>query len=411
MNKEELGYYHVNGIHYPNKVIATLEAQRLGAEVQWYFFDEVFRKFDWTIEPILTLDELYKKRALQIREQYDYVIIRCSGGADSTNALYSFLNNGIHIDEIIADTPWAGLSNWQFNKVDTSVNNCASEFKYAQMPLLNDVATHFPKVKITMRDPFKNLLELTDDEWLYDCNDFINPWTSVQARFDDITHVADMAASGKKIAVISGVDKPILVHLPNGDIFSMISDAPVNAPKQPFKIAYPNVDRVLFYWTPDLPELLIKMSHVVLKAIRLPENKHLFQAMVDIPRYNINGISTEHMTQDQILDYIITKSRADYKPTTNKVYNPFSIYERGIVPYLYPSYTTKFLFQVDKINPYETFFASNNEWFRRLHKDIKVTQMVESNFKAFYKGLSPSYLNPKKTGFKKIKKIFKIASL
>ncbi len=412
MIDEKIGYYHVNGVPYPNKVLATLEAQRLGAEVGWYFYDEVFRKIDWTIEPNLGLDELYKKRALQIREEYDYVALRCSGGADSTNALYSFLNNNIHLDEILADIPWSGLSNWKFNKFDLSNDNAASEFKYALVPLLNYVATFHPKVRITMRDSFKNILELKDGEWLYESSDLMNALTPVQSRYDDLNHLSDLAAAGKKIAIIAGVDKPVLRYDSTGAIYSVISDLPVNAPKPPFTIPYPNVHRVLFYWTPDLPELLIKMSHVVLKAIRLPENSHLFKAMIDLRNsfvFSTNAY-TRKMTDDQVLDYIIQKGRIEYKPSIKKGYNPFSVYERGIVPYLYPLYSTRFLFQVDKMNPYESFFHGNNEWLRRLHKDMKANQMVESNFRSFYKSLKPSYLNPNRTGFKKIPKLFKISN-
>ena len=35
--RKELGYYSVNGTHFTNKLLATLEAQRLNAEVEWYF--------------------------------------------------------------------------------------------------------------------------------------------------------------------------------------------------------------------------------------------------------------------------------------------------------------------------------------------------------------------------------------
>jgi hypothetical protein len=398
--RKELGYYTVNGVHFTNKLLAILEAQRLNTDVEWYFFDEAYNRVDWTIEPPIDIDEMYRQRALQIREAYDYVIIRASGGADSTNVVWSFLNNGIHVDEIIADIPMSGISNWQFNTVDTSVDNCASEFKYAQIPLLQEISIKHPNVKITMRDPFEEILQLQTDEWLYECQGIINPMTSVMARFDKMTHIANLAEAGKRIAVISGIDKPVLTRLPSGEICSMFSDTPVYASKPPFKIDYPNVDRVLFYWTHEMPELIVKMSHVAARGIHRPENSHLYKAMIDAR--NINPKHAEianSMTQDQILSQILNKNKAGYTIKKHNPYNPYTVFHRGIVPFIYPKHYDPNLFQADKIDPTETFFSRNQEWFRVLHKDLKTIQLLESDFSAIYKIISPKYLNYRRTGF------------
>ena len=399
--RKELGYYSVNGTHFTNKLLATLEAQRLNAEVEWYFFDDAFNKVDWTIEPPVEIDEMYRQRALQLREEYDYIIIRASGGSDSTNVVWSFLNNNIHVDEIIADIPMSGLSNWKFNTVDTSVDNCASEFKYAQLPLLHEISIKHHNVKITMRDPFEEILQFKTDEWLYDCQDHINPMTAVMSKYDNIPHIANLAEAGKRIAIIFGTDKPVLTKLPTGEICSMFSDMPVSNPKPPFKIEYPNVDRVLFYWTHEMPELIVKMSHVAARGIHRPEHKHLYQAMIDARNINTaHAQAANSMSQDQILATIINKNKAGYSVNKNNQYNPFTIFHRGIVPFIYPKTYDPNLFQVDKIDPNEPFFARNHEWFRVLHKDLEVTQLIESDFSAFYKIISPRYLNYRRTGFK-----------
>ena len=98
----EMGYYKVGNKTFAGKLEAVLEAQATKQNVEWNFFDDVFEKINWFEEPTMTIDQLYKIRAQQIREKYDYVVVFASGGADSTNVVKSFINNGIKIDEIIS---------------------------------------------------------------------------------------------------------------------------------------------------------------------------------------------------------------------------------------------------------------------------------------------------------------------
>jgi|LakMenEpi03Aug12_release.lakeMendotaPanAssembly.Ray.scaffolds.fasta_scaffold87527_2 hypothetical protein len=408
--RTELGYYTVNGVKFTNKVSAILEAQLSNAEIEWHFFDELFNKVNWLDEPLTPLSELYRLRALQIREAYDYIVIRCSGGADSNNVLYSFLRNGIHVDEVLAEAPMSGLSNWDFNTKDTRAVNLASEFKYAQMPLLHEIATNYPRVKVTLRDAFNDMREFKTDDFVVDCQDIINPFTRVQSKLDELHHLNDLAESGKRIAIVSGTDKPVLSVMPDGTFFNVFSDQPVNVPKPPFKKNdYPNVDRVLFYWSHDMPEVVVKMCHVVAREIVKPENFRVFKAMQDLPKRYLSPAG--NISQDNMLDYILHKNLAGYDKNESNKYQPFSVYERGIVPFIYPNTYRPDIFQADKIDPTESFFSSNHEWFRILHRDMKAVQIMESDFRHFYKSLSPKYLNNKRTGFKNYMKLFKIGTL
>ena len=113
--ENELGYYQVNNTKFTNKIQAILEAQKTLAEVTWDYYSNTFNQVEWNKEPQIDLDSLYRLRAQQIRNQYDYVIVMCSGGADSTNVIRSFLNNGIHVDEVVASAPISGLNNWNWN--------------------------------------------------------------------------------------------------------------------------------------------------------------------------------------------------------------------------------------------------------------------------------------------------------
>lgn len=405
--KTELGFYTVNGVKFSNKVSAVVEAKKTNADIEWNYFDDIFNKVNWLAEPLPSLDEMYKARALQIREAYDYVILRCSGGADSNNVLYTFLNNGIHIDEVIAEIPMSGLSNWDFNTSDKRQDNSPSEFKYAQLPLLHEIATKYPKVKITLLDMFEDMIKDSDDGILNQCNDTLNLYVRMQSKMERLSHVKDLAEAGKKIAVVSGTDKPVLAAPPDGNIYTIIADQAVNVPNQPFKIQYPNVDRVLFYWTHEMPELLVKMSHVVAREIHKPEHYKIYQAMMDLPK----GHNTfrDESKRDDILNFLLNKHKFGYDKRGYQDNKPFTIYERGIVPFIYPTTWKPDLFQVDKNDP-TIVFLGGQDWIRVLHPDSVAVRAVESEFTEFYKTLPSKYMNNGKTAFKKFLKIYKIGS-
>lgn len=406
--KQELGWYAVNNIRFTNKILAILEAQKTKADIEWHFHDNVFKKASWKIEPNESLAELYKKRALQIREKYDYVILMCSGGADSTNMLYSFLHNGIKVDEVIAEIPMSGLSNWQWNTTDTSAVNTASEYKFAQLPLMHEIATKYPDIKTTILDPFEKMFNPKGDDWLLDCQDIINPYTGHRGRMDDLHYIKNMAESGKRIAVVMGTDKPILaeVDTPDGKrVISIFSDMPINLPKQATREGHDNVDRVLFYWTHEMPELVVKMSHVAARAVYSKENSHLYRAMLDMKKNNTVPENVEY-SKDIMLDKIINSYDRNYNPSNEKKYNAFSVYERGIVPYIYPTTYNPNLWQADKMNTGQTFLSDNQDWFRILHSGTKAMQIIESDFKHLYNLIDPKYMNNKKTGFMRFLKAY-----
>jgi hypothetical protein len=408
--KNELGHYKVNGIIYPTKIEAILEAQKTKAEVEWYFFDDKFSKVNWLAEPLLSLDTLYKMRAQQIRDAYDYVIVFCSGGADSTNVVKSFLENNIHVDEVIAMAPLSGLSNFEFNDKDVSTENTISETKYAQLPLMHEIATKYPKVKTTIIDSFKTMINPVTDEWVLDCQgDFINSWTHSHSRLDEFNRLTDMAENGKRIAVVNGIDKPVLTMFPNGDMYTLMSDIPVNIPKRPFRKEYPNVDRILFYWSPDLPEMLVKQAHVIAREIHKPENSIAYKAMIDLAQL-ASMRKMRVLTPDEAMKRILPRNRKFNSDVHVAYYNPFAVYERSIVPFIYPKTYTKNLFQANKVDPTQTFFARNHDWFHELHGNTRANQLFESDFLNFYKSIHPKYLNNSLTGFNQNIKAYKIGN-
>ena len=67
----------------------------------FYYFDKEFSSINWTIDSEKSLSDLYRQRAEQIRNDYEYVIIPYSGGYKSSLILETFYYNNIHIDEVL----------------------------------------------------------------------------------------------------------------------------------------------------------------------------------------------------------------------------------------------------------------------------------------------------------------------
>ena len=79
----KLGYYTVGNKKFYNKPEALVEATKTGHFPEWDFNNDVFGQQNWTQEPETPLKELYRIRAQQLRNTYDYIRIEASGGGDS----------------------------------------------------------------------------------------------------------------------------------------------------------------------------------------------------------------------------------------------------------------------------------------------------------------------------------------
>jgi len=412
MIKTDIGYYKAGDKIYSNKFDAVMSAQLTNTPVSWNFFDEKLSKVNWTIEPELSLNTLYKMRAQQIRDQYDYIIVFCSGGSDSNNVIRTFLNNNIHVDEVMALAPISGLQNWDFNKKNTNEDNTISETRFALFPLLNEIANTNPNIKITVNDFFEDMLTYKDEYWAYQaCGNIVTVLTSHFTNVTKYKHINDMLQAGKRVGLVYGTDKPSIKITQNGDMNFVLGDAGINYLNMPADREHPNLDRVLFYWTPDLPEIMVKQAHVVAKAVHLPENTLVRNVIASgNPTLDIVSVSS---FQDAI-DYQIRnnleppdkdevfKRCLQHSLTTENTINPISsktLYQRTIVPFIYPTTYTVGLYQCLKVNADAGFFTKDQAWLHKLHGKTKYSQMVISATTQLYKSISPKYLNVAGTGF------------
>jgi len=383
--KSWLGSYTVNGKQYSDKIEAILEANKTLSDIQWNFHGEKLKKIKWYIEPQLPLETYYKIRAEQIRNEYDYVVVMFSGGADSRNVIKTFIKNNIQIDEVVSSVPETGLNNFKTNNQNTKAENAASEWDLAVYPVLKELANFYPKIKITINDLFKNILSYKTDHWLYQSSDWIHPSTVARYKLENIKHIKELAEKGKKIAIVYGIDKPYLVYEKENWLVTSISDLAINVPRNPFDNEYSNVDIVLFYYSVDLPELMVKQAHTLAKWINLPQNNYIKDLIYDNRIKNISNKMFEH----------------------SRIRN--SHYEKSIIPCIYPEIDMENTFQAHKSQ--QMFMANHDNWFYELHKDTKIYEMMKSDFQLFYKNINHKYLNPNKTGFIVFRQFFGLGKI
>lgn len=142
----ELVFWEIRGKKFYNKMQAldTIIEKKLDwQELKFHFFDQAFKKYDWKQNLQSSFEELMKQRALQLRNRYDYLRLWYSGGPDSHTMLQPFIENKIHLDEIISYR--CSVSNNPMSETNREINDSA-------LPYLETIKSLFPKTKFTVLD-------------------------------------------------------------------------------------------------------------------------------------------------------------------------------------------------------------------------------------------------------------------
>lgn len=325
-NLDRLGYYLV-GLHkFHNKTLALMHSRRTGVEPKWVFNSLAYGKIDWRLPIEESLVSIYRRRALQLRERYDYLILYFSGGVDSMNMLHAFIDNDIFLDEIVMQIPDAFKPT--ANNTDQSNANFYSEIIYSAEPHLRKYASKIDsRTKISYQDFGKPLIEMLNrDNWLEIVPLCTNITVSGLGRQLSQTLQHDLypiLSQNKKIAQILGIDKP-LVECDGTNYYAYFVDLstthcpPVNsvyAHNSQDGIVDENYCTEYFYWTPDMPEIVVKQAQeikrtcesnpAVKKLWMENQHKHIqYMREVMTPIIYPAHIKTEFQT-DKPLSYVI----------------------------------------------------------------------------------------------------------
>ena len=170
--QDKFGFYQAGNFRSYSRFEAAEKSVRSGHKLHWNFNDEIYSRFDWTQEPVESLGELYRQRAQQLRDKYDYLVLWFSGGADSTNILNSFIENDIKLDEVASYVNYEATGD-RYNFLNAEIYHVAA-------PVIDTAKIKQPWLQHTVID----LAQLTMDyfldksakfDWIYHVNSHINP--------------------------------------------------------------------------------------------------------------------------------------------------------------------------------------------------------------------------------------------
>jgi hypothetical protein len=354
-NNPKLGFNKVGNQTFYIKPEALIDATKTNQFPEWNFNRDVFGKYDWSVEPEIGIKELYRIRAQQLRDKYDYIRLEVSGGGDSATAAFSFILNNIHLDEVVFRYPKTGEKNVTDDPFNTKPENTLSEWKYAAQPLLQWIAIHAPRTKITIHDYSEDMLKSKHDEsWVFRTKDYFQPGHAFKHTVDAIDSHKATLDQGKSVCMLWGVDKP-KVCIKDKKWYLYFMDVQANN-ANPEVGQWDNITNEYFYWTPDLPELLCKQAHTIRKWFDLPSNTYL-QHLARWPNYSFAQRTT---------------------------------FEHIIKPLLYPDYDPA-TFQTSK--PTNSFYNEMDHWFYTNFKETHAWNVWQAGLKHLVDNIDPKYFN------------------
>ena len=263
----ENGYYKVGTKVFPNKLEALYYATQTNQDVSWNFNDETYSKIDWSIRPTESLAELYRQRAQQIRDEYDYVVLSFSGGADSHNILQTFLKNNIRLDEIYTKFPLRAERKYvEANTTNLDEENVDSEWEFAAKPMLEYVEKHYPNIKIVFDDSSDSYEQPCITEHRFQA-DSANHYQAIRSytTWNRITDDTEKQINqNKRVAFVQGHDK-IQVEKINGKYKAFFVDRQAAE-------TIPGRFNEWFYWTKKFPLLPVAQAHEVMYLLKLLED-------------------------------------------------------------------------------------------------------------------------------------------
>ena len=272
-----LGYYTCDGLEFESKIQACFHSLKVNKPVDWVFNDLEFKLYDWTQEPEESLDQLYDKRAKDLREKYDYLILSYSGGSDSHQILMSFIRQGIHLDELLINTMEKGWAPCTIiDPTNTSSLNSGAEHYLQTIPRLKEVEKFIPRTKITICDltdhVTDSLLSAGDASWVLQKREALNPIGITRFNYVYFNEVRKRFDKEKKIGIILGVEKPKSL-IEDGKFWIRFNDRSANMVTVIDHIKdYDNSVIEYFYWSPDCVPLLIKQGHIIRRWLQTNPN-------------------------------------------------------------------------------------------------------------------------------------------
>jgi hypothetical protein len=351
--KDRFGYYLAAGKKFNSKIKAIMDLPVGNNDIRWWFHDEHFTQFNWQVEPNESLDQLYKQRAQQLRDEYDYLILCYSGGSDSHNILKTFERNNIKLDEINFHGAFSRDVIKEPISTHPSLKN--TEIYTVAEPYIKQLQKKWPNLKVDHYDWSESIKNV----YLTDKN---NDWISAtgfarltpNAPGNRNTHHGyrdpyNTFYKNKKIAYIFGQDKPRIIKHDNSWYIYFIDTLWVNTCDNTNDME----SNELFYWHPSCDRMLAKQAHVL---------KRFFES--DPLRMNyFNNITIDNFNVKKYYDLI--------------------------KPIIYPTTYNVETFQTEKVSP--GVYTERDWWF--YERDSKAYQVWQDGINSVQASVDPFWLN------------------
>lgn len=296
-NKDQFGYYKIGDFKTYSKIEACELHRLTGIHPEWKFNEDVFLNHDWKIEPSESLDELYRRRAQQIRDSYDHVVLFYSGGADSGNILDTFVDHGISFDEI---------ATYNYHRADRDNIFFHSEQKLVSYPKIESLKQQGLQFKHRFIDLSDIAHKILQDQH-YDMNR-----AYYAASHWGLSHLArsyirettpdyiSLMEKGKKIAFVFGAEKPRLYQVDDRYCIRFLDmiDACVSVRTQ--MLGRENEYDELFYWSPQAVDIVCKQGHVLKNFFRrhafYSQEKYYSEDLIQLP--SVTEMFSNRRTED-----------------------------------------------------------------------------------------------------------------
>lgn len=301
---KKAGYWEYNNLFFFDKLECLRYASKypgLG-DIAYHFMDSVFVQSKWYEDTEISIAELYRRRAEQLRDKYDHLILSFSGGSDSTNILHSFINNGIHLDEVYCEYPIKPLSTIQAPPTN-SVKSVAYEWFTAAKPALDSLKITNPNTLITVDDTSEeavntvisgNLHSLLRSGCLLNLN---------AVKYKKLYELARQREVRGKVGILFGLDKPQLRFDTKANKFYVhfgdFSNAYSETPFEESQVYGDNTNIEMFYISPDMPEITKKQSYLlknaIIKLLSTAEGKSLYYKLlskISVDGHHVYNIHT-----------------------------------------------------------------------------------------------------------------------
>jgi hypothetical protein len=257
------GEYRVGSSVYVNKMDALAEHVKTGQPITWHLFEEELSRLDLKKEPEESLAELYAKRARELREEYDHLVVHFSGGTDTSAIINIFIENDIHVDELFIRTYDRETRHREFL---IGKDPEGQEAEDITLPLAQHIKeTYWPHITITHVDFSQGLIDRmkSDVLWYKDyrsCS--IDPNSIMRSDWDMLVpRWRTMAERGLKIGHIVGKEKP-RVRLDDVGFYIQYSDIDHQDYIAPRKLDLPyHIE--MFFWHPSTVKMQLKQAHTL----------------------------------------------------------------------------------------------------------------------------------------------------